>query len=668
MPVAPVESTIRTLAAGLVMAGLAAASASAAALGVALEKKARVATFEVVVPKPPEGALRYERPLPLELVPFAIRQDKYQPIGTAFVLDKNRFVTAAHVLAAAMAASYETVLIRTQGGAVHEIGEIHQLSLAEDYVIFSLLDDFTAKPLPVNTKPVIGGTAHAIGNALGEGIVIRDGLLTSETPEEREGAWNWLRFSAAASPGNSGGPLLDDKGRVIGVVVAISPNENLNYALPIARVLNPKFDSAARLRTRQSFGVAIAPVTIVATLDKTIPLPMSYQEFASAFVKATNDFYDESMAELIRQHEARLFPKGETSRRLLSKANWAATLQIIAQQTNGEWDQVPANRVADVVLPPDGELGIAQSSGMSVLKLRKPSAVPLADLFTDSEVFMDLLLKGMPLTRPIADQMVRITSLGPAASEEWHVDRYGRKWQLRTWSFGFVDMIASVLALPKPDGADLMLQIAPSGMRHAVSAQMRFLSDYAYTGYYAALRDWRTFMTLPDLHPEIFKSLRLDLDMGRRVRFSSPRFRLNLDNWLQDIREDSRMSMQLAYYVDDGAVKWDIANFLVSEDPEEETYVKVTRWSRPAPTTPADETRDWADIVARKGDFSGRPRYEQPITKISRVLDSKVPDSRSARADPDFLYLVTFQVRQFVPSDDLKDMLERAMQAVELLE
>jgi serine protease Do len=77
----------------------------------------------------------------------------------------------------------------------------------------------------------------AVGNAFGEGVVIRDGLYTSATDEDQDGRWKWIRFSAAASPGNSGGPLLDGDGKVIGIVIGKSPNENLNYSLPIARVL-----------------------------------------------------------------------------------------------------------------------------------------------------------------------------------------------------------------------------------------------------------------------------------------------------------------------------------------------------------------------------------------------------------------------------------------------
>ncbi|HPY53987.1 MAG TPA: hypothetical protein PK505_08365, partial [Treponemataceae bacterium] len=55
----------------------------------------------------------------------------------------------------------------------------------------------------------------SVGNALGDGIVIRNGVYTSTTYEDQNGEWKWIRFSAAASPGNSGGPLLQVKGRCL---------------------------------------------------------------------------------------------------------------------------------------------------------------------------------------------------------------------------------------------------------------------------------------------------------------------------------------------------------------------------------------------------------------------------------------------------------------------
>jgi hypothetical protein len=51
-------------------------------------------TFEVVAAKPVDEPLVYEKPLPLELLPFQERNDKYYSIGTAFSIGHNRYVTA----------------------------------------------------------------------------------------------------------------------------------------------------------------------------------------------------------------------------------------------------------------------------------------------------------------------------------------------------------------------------------------------------------------------------------------------------------------------------------------------------------------------------------------------------------------------------------------------
>src|SRR5690348_14277958 len=71
---------------------------ASAALDQRSQAKVRAATFEVVVPKPTEDPLTYEKPLPLDLLPYNERTDKYHSIGTAFSLGGGRYVTAAHVL------------------------------------------------------------------------------------------------------------------------------------------------------------------------------------------------------------------------------------------------------------------------------------------------------------------------------------------------------------------------------------------------------------------------------------------------------------------------------------------------------------------------------------------------------------------------------------------
>src|ERR1700720_1720201 len=76
------------------------AVAQGATLAPESQKAVRGATFEVVLRKLDTELLTYEKPLPLELIPYAIRSDRYWSIGTAFAIRPDTYVSAAHVLLA----------------------------------------------------------------------------------------------------------------------------------------------------------------------------------------------------------------------------------------------------------------------------------------------------------------------------------------------------------------------------------------------------------------------------------------------------------------------------------------------------------------------------------------------------------------------------------------
>lgn len=92
-------------------------------------------------------------------------------------------------------------------------------------------------------KLAVGQTVIAIGYALGEfdntvskGVV--SGLSRSITASagygQSENLEGIIQTDAAVNPGNSGGPLLDITGKIIGVNVAVAQgSENIGFALPI---------------------------------------------------------------------------------------------------------------------------------------------------------------------------------------------------------------------------------------------------------------------------------------------------------------------------------------------------------------------------------------------------------------------------------------------------
>ena len=83
----------------------------------------------------------------------------------------------------------------------------------------------------------VGQTAIAIGNPLGLERTVTTGVISAVNRSPRGIALDGLiQTDAAISPGNSGGPLLDSRGRVIGINTAILQGpgaSGLGFAIPI---------------------------------------------------------------------------------------------------------------------------------------------------------------------------------------------------------------------------------------------------------------------------------------------------------------------------------------------------------------------------------------------------------------------------------------------------
>ena len=163
--------------------------------------KVQASVFEVVTNKAQEGGIEYEKELPFSRLPFSVRNDKYNPIGTAFLTKDGNFYSAAHVFNLYEKSIYKDYYIRDRNGNVYQVDKITKFSTNRDFISFTV-KDFVPEEiagLTVIDSIPLNSTVFSVGNALGDGIVIRNGVLTSQTYETENGEWKWLRFSAAAS-------------------------------------------------------------------------------------------------------------------------------------------------------------------------------------------------------------------------------------------------------------------------------------------------------------------------------------------------------------------------------------------------------------------------------------------------------------------------------------
>lgn len=127
----------------------------------------------------------------------------------------------------------------------------------------------------------VGEKVFAIGNAEGEGMSVTEGVLSVDsenidiTAADEIGAISFrvMRISAALNHGNSGGPLFNAKGELIGINNAKKVQddvEGMGYSLPITQVINVVKNILANNGSvkRALFGVTVQTVDSKAVWDE----------------------------------------------------------------------------------------------------------------------------------------------------------------------------------------------------------------------------------------------------------------------------------------------------------------------------------------------------------------------------------------------------------------
>ena len=196
--------------------------------------------FSACVPGPPEeiaGATEADTPIE-QAVDSVVRIRSVGPcgssVGSGFVTEGRHLVTNRHVIEGA-----STIQVETWDGRPLRIGAA-RVGVDTDLGIIDLpratFRRFDA--LPLADEPVIeGASLAALGYARAGPVRTTRGQFLGRAPGARfaePGAV--MRMSASVQPGNSGGPLIDEDGQVVGVVYAYEVATLLSLAVPRERL------------------------------------------------------------------------------------------------------------------------------------------------------------------------------------------------------------------------------------------------------------------------------------------------------------------------------------------------------------------------------------------------------------------------------------------------
>jgi len=145
--------------------------------------------------------------------------------GTGIVLDKDgNIVTNYHVIRGANEVSVTFTDGTVLAGTVGRTDEVNDLAVVQVSAPADLLLPATFADSS-NVRP--GDSVFAIGNPFGFEFTVTSGIVSGidrESPSEGAGGrplQGMIQTDAAVNPGNSGGPLFNTDGEVIGINTAI---------------------------------------------------------------------------------------------------------------------------------------------------------------------------------------------------------------------------------------------------------------------------------------------------------------------------------------------------------------------------------------------------------------------------------------------------------------
>ncbi len=149
--------------------------------------------------------------------------------GTGFLItDQGFVVTNYHVLSGARLAN-----VHTYDNEAYS-AELIGFNAVMDLALLKIGGSFQSLDLGDSDDVKIGEKVLAIGNPLGLAFTVTEGIISAKNRKGINNLPYYLQTDVSLNPGNSGGPLINTKGEVIGINnFKVSGAESLGFALEI---------------------------------------------------------------------------------------------------------------------------------------------------------------------------------------------------------------------------------------------------------------------------------------------------------------------------------------------------------------------------------------------------------------------------------------------------
>ena len=168
----------------------------------------------------------------------------YQGAGAGFSVDAD-----SHILTCNHVVSSENVIIETIDGESYD-AEVYARKPEYDLAILKV-QGYQTSPLRFADPSSIrdGQRVYLLGHPVGLDFTVTEGIV-GRKQRVREGV-TYVQLDVAANPGNSGGPVVNESGDVLGVVtIMLAHAQRLSFAIGARHVF--AFLSMLRIRVNRA--------------------------------------------------------------------------------------------------------------------------------------------------------------------------------------------------------------------------------------------------------------------------------------------------------------------------------------------------------------------------------------------------------------------------------
>ncbi|AGF56586.1 serine protease Do [Clostridium saccharoperbutylacetonicum] len=152
-------------------------------------------------------------------------------MGSGFAIDKNTIITNAHVVN-----GFNTVTVKLYNGKSC-VGKVSKIDKNIDLALIQVEEALTPLKLVSEDNIAIGKEVYAIGAPEDIPYTMTKGIVSAKNRKVKN--HEYIQIDASINSGNSGGPLINENGEVIGInTMKLLDAEGIGFAIGTSTINN----------------------------------------------------------------------------------------------------------------------------------------------------------------------------------------------------------------------------------------------------------------------------------------------------------------------------------------------------------------------------------------------------------------------------------------------